>query len=243
MNQILVSEKIYVTPDMKKKKKLFKVEFFLSVFLLCILSSYAIYAEYDRNKSEEVSQEILANMGDIEPETKIVIEDEIVIILNKKQKQATKVEVEKEVKVEKPEVKMSTASDGTKYYTIGKISIPSIDVKYPILSTTTEELLKTAPCKFWGPALNEPGNFCIVGHNYRNSMFFSKVPKLKNGDKIKITDLSGRTITYEVYDKYKVKPSDVDCTSQLTEGRTEITLITCTDNNKQRVVVKARAIQ
>ena len=49
MNQILVSQKLYVTPDMKKKKKAFKFEFFLSVFLLCVLSSYAIYAEYDRN--------------------------------------------------------------------------------------------------------------------------------------------------------------------------------------------------
>ena len=58
MNQILVSQKLYVTPDMKRKKKVFKFEFFLSVFLLCALSSYAIYAEYDRNKSEEVSKEI-----------------------------------------------------------------------------------------------------------------------------------------------------------------------------------------
>lgn len=58
MNQILVSQKLYVTPDMKKKKKAFKFEFFLSVFLLCVLSSYAIYAEYDRNNSEEVSKEI-----------------------------------------------------------------------------------------------------------------------------------------------------------------------------------------
>ena len=63
MNQILVSEKLYVTPELKKKKKVFKFEFFLSVFLLCILSSYAIYAEYDRNKSEQVSKEILKNMG------------------------------------------------------------------------------------------------------------------------------------------------------------------------------------
>ena len=59
MNQILIDQKLYVTPEMKKKKKVFKFEFFLSVFLLCALSSYAIYAEYDRNKSEQVSQEIL----------------------------------------------------------------------------------------------------------------------------------------------------------------------------------------
>ncbi len=35
MNQILVSEKLYVTPDMKKKKVAFRLQFILSVFLLC----------------------------------------------------------------------------------------------------------------------------------------------------------------------------------------------------------------
>ena len=62
MNQILINEKLYVTPELKKKKKAFKFEFLLSIFLLCILSSYAIYAEYDRNKSEQVSKEILEVM-------------------------------------------------------------------------------------------------------------------------------------------------------------------------------------
>ena len=33
------------------------------------------------------------------------------------------------------------------------------------------------------------GNYCIVGHNYRNSKFFSKVPTLQNGDIIRITCL------------------------------------------------------
>ena len=56
MNQILVVEKLYVTPELKKKKRLFKIEFFISVFLICILSSYYIYAEYDRTKSEHGEQ-------------------------------------------------------------------------------------------------------------------------------------------------------------------------------------------
>ena len=86
------------------------------------------------------------------------------------------------------------------------------------------------------------GNFCIVGHNYRNSKFFSKVPKLGIGEHIEITDLTGRTVTYEIYDKYEVDPTDVSSTSQKTEGRTEITVITCTNDSKKRVVVKARAI-
>ena len=62
MNQILVTEKLYVTPELKRKKRIYKIELLLSVFLICLLFSYYIYAEYDRNKSEEVSKEILAEI-------------------------------------------------------------------------------------------------------------------------------------------------------------------------------------
>lgn len=244
MNQILVSEKLYVTPDMKKKKKLFRFEFFLSVFLLCALSSYAIYAEYDRNKSEEVSKEILQEIS-FQDSKKVIDEEVIVVRLNAipEEKNATStqvVQIEQQINV--PEEQKLTASDGTVYYTIGVINIPSINVNYPILSTYTDELLKIAPCKFHGPNSNEVGNLCIAGHNYRNTKFFSKVPTLELGDKIEITDLSGRMLTYTVYDKFIVNPDELECTSQLTKGKKEITLITCTNDNKQRHIIKARAM-
>ena len=103
-------------------------------------------------------------------------------------------------------------------------------------------MLKVSVCKFWGSEPNEVGNLCIAGHNYRNKKFFSKVPKMKNGDIIEITDLSGEKVKYKVYKKYTVDPEDVSCTSQLTNGKKIVTLITCTDDSKERVVVKAEAI-
>ena len=244
MNQILVSQKLYVTPDMKRKKKVFKFEFFLSVFLLCALSSYAIYAEYDRNKSEEVSKEILQEIS-FQNTTRIVDEEVIVVRLNAipEEENITKtqvVQIEQQINV--PEEQKLTASDGTVYYTIGVINIPSINVNYPILSTYTDELLKIAPCRFHGPNPNEVGNLCIAGHNYKNSKFFSKVPNLQLGDIIEITDLSGRMLTYTIYDKYIVNPDELECTSQLTNGKKEITLITCTNDNKQRHIIKARVM-
>lgn len=244
MNQILIDQKLYVTPDMKKKKKIFRFEFFLSVFLLCVLSSYAIYAEYDRNKSEQVSQEILDGI-EFQDGTEIVEEEVTVVVLNalpEEEEVAQTQTVQTEKTVDIPEEQKSVASDGTVYYTIGVINIPSINVNYPILSTYSDALLKISPCKFHGPNPNEVGNLCIAGHNYKNSKFFSKVPNLKNGDKIDITDLSGKTITYVVYDKFIVNPDELECTSQLTEGRRELTLITCTNDNKQRYIIKAREI-
>lgn len=244
MNQILINEKLYVTPELKKKKKAFKFEFFLSVFLLCVLSSYAIYAEYDRNKSEQVSKEILDGI-EFQSGTEIVEEEVTVVVLNaipEEEEVAQTQTVQTERPVDVPEEQKSIANDGTVYYTIGKINIPSINVNYPILSTYSDALLKISPCKFHGPNPNEIGNLCIAGHNYKNSKFFSKVPNMKNGDEIEITDLGGNTVTYEVYDKFIVNPDELECTSQLTGGRREITLITCTNDNKQRYIIKAREV-
>ena len=163
MNQILVSEKVYVTPTMKKKRKLFKVEFVLSLFLVIVLSSYGIYAEYDRNKSEEVSQEILDSVsytGNKITRTKVRT-NPIVVVVNKEEKEAIKaepvVEVEEDVVV--PDEKIFVASDGKEYYMVGDINIPKIEVNYPILASQSEELMKVSVCKLYGPKPNEVRQF------------------------------------------------------------------------------------
>lgn len=252
MNQILVSKKLYVTPAVKRKKKIFKMEFFLSVSALALLSVYGISQAYDRNKSEAVSKEILSAM-EVQPEVEMIEEPAIVLVLNSpvNNKQTIDIDEVEKIATVTREIKVSeeqkvTAKDGTVYYTIGQIYIPKIDCQYPILASETENydtLLKISPVKFHGANPNEMGNFCIVGHNYRNSKFFSKVPKLENGDVIEITDTFGKTIQYEVYDKYIVDYTDTTCTSQKTQGKKEVTLITCTNaSDNERVIVKAREV-
>ena len=59
MNQILVTEKIYVTPELKRKKKIYKLMFIISLFCMICLSTIYIYAEVDRNKESEVSKNIV----------------------------------------------------------------------------------------------------------------------------------------------------------------------------------------
>lgn len=247
MNQILVSEKLYITPELKRKKRMYKIDFFISIFLVCILFSYYIYAEYDKNKNEAISQEILSNLNfkdNVADDTTIKFSNNsIVVILNTED--PFEVIYSEPVEEVNPEdnINWLRTENGTEYYVVATVNIPSIDCKYPILNESTEELLKISPCKFWGSDPNEVGNFCIVGHNYRSDKFFSHVPELVVGDRIEITDLNGRTLTYSVYDKYVVEPEDVSCTSQRTNGLKEITLITCTDDSKQRVIVKAREVQ
>ena len=260
MNQILVTEKLYVTPELKRKKKIYKFDFIISIFLVCILTSLYIYAEYDRNKSAAVSQEILeemnqtiANVG--KNDTTIAKDDALLVVLDETEEDVTsadskvKVDVNVNVAQVNSQAQTETTPSGYNYKKIAIINIPKINVNYAVLQgetgdvKETEALLKISPVKYHGHEPNEVGNFCIVGHNYRNSKFFSKVPTLVVGDTVELTDLTGRKITYQVYDKYTVDPSDRSCTTQLTGGKKEITLIKCTDDSKQRVIVKCKEIK
>ena len=132
------------------------------------------------------------------------------------------------------------SSKGELFNVIATLRIDKINLEYDVLSITTEELLKKSLNKYWGGEPNEIGNFCILGHNWFDSRFFGQLHKLEINDIIELTDSYGITEKYSVYDKYVVEIDDTSCTSQLTEGETEITLITCYNNAQQRLVVKAR---
>lgn len=271
MNQILVTQKIYVTPELKRKKKIYKANFFLSVFLVCVLFSYYIYAEYDRNKNEEISKEILANL-DLTGEnnkqeydnTTVKVENNVLIVmLDEKQSNKEEIDITKLARDVRSYIENAseqengnnnndvtpevyTTESGAKYTTNSIVTIPSLDISYPVLTTaqeTIDEVLKISLVKFWGGDPNEVGNYVVVGHNYKNKKMFGKLSGISIGDTIELTDLTGRTLKYEVYDKYKVDPNDTRCTSQRTNGKKEITLITCTNYGTQRLVVKAREIK
>ncbi len=248
MNQILITKKLYITPELKRKKKVYKMNLIISVFFLIILISVYIYAAYDRDKAEGMSKEILANAEAEQIEDKIADSNILIAILNDTTDDGTEAPVITSNPNNSSKTKQQSQS-GYTYVTDGKIVIPKLGIEYGILDgetdsvKETEELLKMSPVKFHGPDINSVGNYCIVGHNYRNSRFFSKVPTLVNGDIIQITDfIDNHTIEYKVYDKYIVIPDDVRCTDQNTEGRKEITLITCTDDSSQRWIIKAREI-
>lgn len=266
MNQILVHDKLYVTPEMKRKKRLYKIYFILSIFLFIVLCTYYIYAEYDRDKSEQVSHEILAELNvPIEigssqvttSEQRVTIEDDtIVVILNDKSEEeinvdeliiASKEQIKKnEENIEEAKPVVYTAKDGTQYFVTAIITIPKLGITYPVLSNWSDELLNNAPCRYEGPErANQVGNFVIVGHNYRNekeNKFFTNIHKLEMLDKIELTDvISGETQEYTVYHKGVIEDNNTDCISQDTNGKKVVTLITCYNYGKQRTEIKAVA--
>lgn len=131
------------------------------------------------------------------------------------------------------------------FNTLGTIEIPSIDIKYPVLDypPTVKKLetsvVVTYPTK--DVKLNTVGNVVIVGHNYRNGIFFSNLKKVANGDKISITGLDGKKVTYKVYNTFTAGVNDTSFYNRDTDGKMEITLSTCTDDSTARFIVEARA--
>lgn len=146
-----------------------------------------------------------------------------------------KIEVQEE-KIDLPEY-TSLPREWKGYEVIGKIEIPKLNLEKYILSETSEQALKVAVTKTAGPRVNEIGNLCIAGHNYTQT--FGRLKELEKGDILILTDTYDRKITYQIYDTFKVSPTDTSCLSQDTKGEKEVTLITCTLGAIKRQIIKA----
>lgn len=125
------------------------------------------------------------------------------------------------------------------YDVIGKIQIPKTKLSYPVLSCATVSSMKVSVGVVYGPGLNEVGNTVLMGHNYRNGALFSNNKKLANGDSIFITDMTGRKIEYVIYNMYTTSSTDFDYAIRTTGGKREISLASCTDDGKSRLIIWA----
>ena len=163
--------------------------------------------------------------------------------LNEKEVSASLETIEEELNKEETQQSESLPEVEFKGYKIeGIIEIPKINIKYPIIDHTNEETMKVSITKFWGPQANEIGNYTVAGHNNKDGTMFGKTKYLQIGDKIKLTNLKNKTIEYEIFKIYSIDPDDVSCVESVENGTREITLITCTNGHKNRLVTKARQI-
>ena len=134
------------------------------------------------------------------------------------------------------------------YDVIGKVKIPKINIEYPILNLETSNPEETKVpmrygiVKYWGGDVNDYGNLSIAGHNNYNGTMFGKTKNLEIGDIVELTDLTNRTIQYKINDIFITDPNDVSILKTEDETVREVTLITCTNGNKERLILKAREI-
>lgn len=200
----------------------------IAIIIILIMVTCFLAIEYVVNENIEIRQITYQKYTNINKREEVSQEDDkldIFEILERHKKFTTEYETE----------------NGEKYTIIGTIKIPKISVEHDIFSTTSDTLLDMSVNRYWGPNPNEVGNMCIVGHNFNDSKFFANLYKLNLGDTVEIKDAYGRVLKYTIYDKFVVDPYDTSCTSQLTNGQTEITLITCHDYGRTRLILKAKA--
>ena len=55
---------------------------------------------------------------------------------------------------------------------------------------------------------------------------------------LKFTIYLGNALEYIIYDKFEVQEADLSCTNQNTNGKIEVTLITCNNVKGNRLVFK-----
>lgn len=125
------------------------------------------------------------------------------------------------------------------YDVLGILVIDKIGIQKNILNKTTDEALNISITKFYGPQINEEGNFCITGHNYKGT--FAELSKLEINDTFYIIDkANSEKVTYKIYDRYTVNPDELNCLSQETNGKREVTLITCNPRRSDKTNFKSK---
>lgn len=125
------------------------------------------------------------------------------------------------------------------YDVVGKIRIPATGLETIVLEKVTPSSIESSVAILYGPGLNQIGNTVIVGHNYRNGTMFSNNKNLVSGDKIYITDKTGKEVMYTVYKKYETTAQDFNYATRDVNGRREISLSTCTDDSSKRLIIWA----
>ena len=203
-----------------KKKMIIIMILVNTIFIIIFYNFYDLVTKYKDDEQETTHNYTAESVTRVKDEIKVPIQSQT-------QKQYPKEEIIKEYKG---------------YEVCARLQIPAIELETYVLKEYSTQALNVSVTKFWGANPNQIGNFCVAGHNFVRKNMFRNLKKLVVGDKIIVTDNSVGIVEYEVYDIFQVNPKEVDCLDQETNGKREITLITCTTDSKKRIIVKAREI-
>ena len=194
-------------------KKIFNIQFFLSIIAILVITSLFAYYKISLNHKEDFSNLLINNYSITQ------------LYSNNTNDSSNR----------NPQLEPNSI--------IGIIEIPVLNISYPIFNELTDELLKTSPCRFFGnfPYTNSiDDNLCIAGHNYDNDKFFSKIKDLNVDDKIYIYDTSDKQYIYSVIKNYEVKSDDLSPVYHTITDTFELTLVTCNNFNGNRIIIKAK---
>ncbi|HEL2217925.1 TPA: class A sortase [Streptococcus suis] len=132
--------------------------------------------------------------------------------------------------------------DAQRLPVIGGIAVPELGINLPIFKGVFNTSLMYGAGTMKENQEMGKGNYALASHNIFGvtgaaDVLFSPLDRAKNGMKIYITDKTN-VYTYVIDSVEIVSPESVYVIDDV-EGRTEVTLVTCTDYNAtQRIIVK-----
>jgi len=116
--------------------------------------------------------------------------------------------------------------------------IPSLDIKVPVLEGTGTKQLQVSAGHFEGTGALGKGNYCICGHNSTiYAEIFNDLDQIQKGDEMHLVDIDEKRTRYiYIVTEYRtVEPSETWVLKDFDDDR--LTVISCTDDGKQRQVV------
>lgn len=198
------------------------------------LIGVTIWMKYDTYRQQQAVLDSFRNLQFDVPEGENKDKEALKEDTKENSNKAEKVEVEKDKKPEKAQLEEGKG--------IGILNIPKINLEIGIIEGVSYEDIKYVVGHFPGsPMPGEKGNFSIAGH--RISYFgqaFKDIDKLEKGDKVKVT-YNGKEYTYEVTDMYEVTPNETEALNPTKDAT--ITIVTCTTDAKNRVIVKGKLVE
>lgn len=129
-----------------------------------------------------------------------------------------------------PDMEMpSVLINGVRY--IGTLEIPSVGVKLPVAKEWSYDNLSLSPCRYTGSVYKR--DMVIAAHNYRTH--FGKLFGIAMDDKVRFTDVEGRTFDFVVEDIEVRDPYDIE---GMVESDYDLTLFTCTLGGRTRLTIR-----
>lgn len=116
------------------------------------------------------------------------------------------------------------------------VEIPSLEIKAPVLEGTSQEILREGAGHFEGTGEVGSGNYCVAAHSstiYKE--YFNNLKNVQDGMEILLYRTDKTYASYLVTDHFIVEPNETWILDDF--GDCRITLVTCTDDGSQRLVV------
>lgn len=130
--------------------------------------------------------------------------------------------------VEKSQELTVVEIDGYDY--IGFISIPTLGVELPVMSTWSYPQLRIAPCRHMGSSKSD--DLVIAAHNY--ATHFGNIKDLQIGDLVQFVDMDGSVNSYQVVSVGVIPPTAIE---EVQDEALDLVLYTCTYGGQYRVMV------